>query len=448
MNAWWTRYLPDIIREWLDGRQQLQKVIGNTGWLLSDRILRMSVGLFVNVWVARYLGPAQFGLLNYVIAFAALFSSLASLGLDGIVVREIVREPDRREEILGSAIIMKMAGGIASLLVTITAITLLRQGDPQVRLLVGIVAAGAIFQSFDAIDFWFQSQLQSRYTVYAKNAAFLIIAAGKVALIITGAPLMAFALATLAETALGAFGLVTMYQQSGFRLTLRHGSFARCRKLLHDSYPLMISGISIMVYMKIDQVMLGHMAGNEAVGIYSAATSISEVWYFLPLAIVSSVFPSIVQAKSVSEESYYRRLSALFSLMSGLALVIAIPVTFLSTSAVRLLYGSSYLEAGTVLSVHIWASLFVFLGVAQTPWDITENLTRLAMFRTICGAIINIVLNVILIPRYSALGAAIATLISYAFSSVFLNLLHSKSRAIFFYQLKSLFFIRNLRGQG
>lgn len=445
MNINWTKLLPPFIRARFEEGGGLRDIVANTGWLFADKVIRMGVGLFVGVWVARYLGPSRFGLLNYTGAFVALFSVFATLGLDGIVVREIVRDRSSREEILGTAFFMKLSGGVATLVFSLAGISILRPADHLALWLVAITAFGTVFQAVDVVDLWFQSQVASKYTVYARNGAFLLIALVKVVLILNGAPLIAFALAGVGEIALAAAGLAVAYRSHGNRLKEWRGSLACGKRLLRDSWPLIIGGLSVMVYMKIDQVMLGGMLGDAEVGIYTAATRISEIWYVIPTVIVSSVFPAVIEAKGRDEGLYYRRLQRLFSLMTGLALLIAVPMTFLSTQMVTLLFGKNYALSGPILAVHIWASLFVFLGVAQGPWDLTENLTRLSLFRTVVGAIMNILLNLILIPRFSAIGAAVATIISQAFSTVILNALIGRTRPIFLCQLRSVLFLKYLR---
>jgi len=446
MNQAWTEYLPAFIRNRVEGRQSLQKIIGNAAWLLFDKVLRMCVGLAVNIWVVRYLGPDRFGHLSYAIAFVALFGAFATLGLDGIVIREVVRNPHQADEILGSAFYLRLAGGATTFIVSVMAIFLLRHNAPLSWMLVAIIAAGTIFQAFDVIDFWFQSQVSSRYTVIAKNCAFLLIALVKICLILEHASLVAFAWAALAEILAGAVGLVLAYRKRGHRVSDWLPTLNRSRRLLADSWPLILSGFSVAIYMKLDQVMLGEMAGNAAVGIYTSATKLTEIWYMIPMIIVSSVFPAVVQSKDKDEGLYYRRITRLFSLMAAVSLPIALPMSLASNWLVVRLYGINYQAAGPVLAVHIWASLFVFYGVAQGPWDLTENLTRLAMVRIVIGAIVNILLNLWLIPRYGALGAAIATVVSQALAAVILNVLHEKTRPIFFCQLKSLLFVRYLRG--
>lgn len=445
MNYGWTRFLPGNIRTRLEGRRNLQEVINNTGWLFADKLVRMGVGLFVNIWVARYLGPDRFGLLNYAIAYIALFTAIATLGLDGVVVRELVRAPSAGREILGSAFALRMAGAFAMLATVLSTATLVRHGDTESLLLIAIIAAGPFFQALDIIDFWFQSRVLSKYSVIAKNAAFLVVALCKISMILSGAPLVAFAWAALLEVALAAGGLAIAYRYNGERFHEWRFSFNRCRELLSDSWPLILSGFSIAVFMKIDQVMLGNMAGNQAVGIYSCAVRLSETWYLIPMSIVSSVFPAVIHVKSRDEALYYRRIQRLFSFMAALSLTIAIPMTFLSTRLVVLLFGAGFAGAGPVLSIHIWASLFVFFAIAQYPWDLAENLMKLSLFRISLGALLNVALNFYFIPVHGALGAAVSTVISQAFSAVFLNLFHERTRPIFFCQVKALFFFRYLR---
>ncbi|MBI2355166.1 MAG: flippase [Deltaproteobacteria bacterium] len=405
--------------------------------------MRMGVGLLVSVWVARYLGPAQFGMLSYATAFVALFGALATLGLDGIVVRELVRNPDDSQEILGTAFALRLAGGLLALLMAVAVASWLRHGEQTLRWLVAIIAAGAVFQAFDVIDFWFQANVLSKHTVMAKNAAFSVASLARVGLILSHAPLILFAGVSLLEVVLGAAGLIIVYRRNGGFPGEWRSNAARCRRLLGDSWPLILSGFSVAIYMKIDQVMLGEMAGDRVVGIYSSAIRISEIWYFLPMIIVSSVFPAVIQAKERDEGLYVRRMQRLFRLMTAISLAIAVPMTFLSEWVVVTLFGQGFAAAAPVLAIHIWAALFVFLGVAQGPWDLAENLTRLALFRISSGAFINVVLNVFLIPAYGAVGAAVATVVSQAFAAVFLNVVHVKTRGIFFAQLRSFLVFRS-----
>ena len=414
----------------------LRKIMGNMGWLFADRFVRMGMGLFVGVWVARYLGPEQFGSLNFALAFVALFSTVTTLGLEGIAVRELLHSPENTREILGTTLALRSVGGLLSVAVSIATLRLIQPLDRQALVLVSILSLALIFQAFDTIDCFFQSEVRSKITVWAKNSAFLIFAAIRVSLIYFKAPVWTFAAAYSGEIALGAIALVLGYRLSGGRIFSWRAHKIRAVLLLKESWPVIFSGMAVMFYMRLDMVMLKMMQGDFAVGLYSAATRVSEVWYFIPTAIVSSVSPAIMRAKD-DPEVFYGRLHKLFSLMAMTACVIGSIVALASHAIVRILYSNSYSGAAPVLAVHIWASVFVFLGLAQSPWDISKNLLRLSLYRTIAGAVINIAINFVLIPRYGAMGAAIATVISYAISAVFANALSSKTRPIFFMQMRS-----------
>lgn len=414
----------------------LRKIMGNMGWLMVDRVLRMGMGLFVGVWVARYLGPVQYGSYNFALAFVALFGTVTTLGLEGLVVREVLHNAEDTHEILGTTLALRSGGGLMAVVLSIGTLRLIQPHDKQALLLVLILSSTLVFQAFDTIDSFFQSQVQSRITVWAKNSAFLIFAVIRVSLIYAKAPLWAFAASYAGEIGLGAVGLVIGYRLSGGRMSAWHSSKKRAAHLLKQSWPVIFSGMAIMVYMRLDMVMLKMMKGDYAVGLYSAATRVSEVWYFIPMAIVSSVSPAIMKVKD-DAELFYGRLRKLFSLMTMTACVVGSIVALASHAIIRILYSTGYSGAAPVLAVHVWASVFVFLGVAQSPWDLSKNLLTLSLYRTIAGAIINIAINFFLIPRFGAMGAAIATVAAYAVSAVFANALSAKTRPIFFMQMRS-----------
>jgi len=410
------KLLPVFVRHRLEGRPNLQKIIGNTGWLFIDRIVRMGVGLFVGVWVARYLGPEQFGLLSYAVAFVALFSGIATLGLDSIAVRNIVRDPSCRNETLGTVFLMKFVGAVITFGLTMGGIFILRPKDNLIHWLVAIIATGMIFQAFDAIDFWFQSQVQSKYTVYAKNPAFMIVSAAKIALIYHKASLIAFAWVGLVEIVIGSIALMAVYKSNGYYLKTWSVTLRMATSLLKDSWALMLSGIVGLIYLRIDQVILGEVMGNIEVGIYSVAVRLAEIWYFIPMVVLSSVLPSVVEAEAISESLFYERLQKLYNSMALVAYLVAVPITFVAGWLIEILFGPAYSRAGAMLAVLIWGGLFINLGVARSSFLTTKNWTRVSLMQNTLGALVNVVLNYVLIPKYGGIGAAIASCIAYWFA--------------------------------
>lgn len=420
----WLRVLPQSVRSRIEGRQTVQKTISNIGWLFADNILRMGVGLVISAWVARYLGPERFGLFNYASAFVALFASFATLGLDSIVVRDIVRNSTCKEETLGSAFLLKLVGGVATLLLTLGSICLIRPHEGNTHWLVGIIAAGAIFQAFDTVGFWFQSQIRSKYMVYAKNAAFLIVSLVKVALIKIGAPLIAFAWAGLIEVALGAVGLVIAYRLVGNHITAWRTSLARSSELLRDSWPLILSGIAIYIQARVDQVMLGDMVGNGEVGQYSAAMKLIEVFAFVPMVIQSSVAPAVTQAKIAGETQYYERLLNVYRLMCLLFLFTATPIFLFAERIVVMVYGAEYRAAGVLFSLFAVRLFFANLGVAKSLFITNENLFRYSLLTAVVGSVANVTLNYLLIPKYASVGAIWAMIVSFFLTTFFIDLFY------------------------
>ena len=243
-----------------------RKVVANMAWLFADRFMQMGLGLLIGIWVARYLGPEQLGVFNYAIAFVSLFNPLTTLGLDSIVVRDLAQDSSRKHEILGTAWLLKLLSGLLTLLLTTAIISLLRPDDRLTHWLVGIIAAGTIFQSFETIDFWFRSQIESKYTVFAKNIAYIIAAIIKIALIQMQSPLVGFACIKAGDIALSALALLFVYHRQGQLITLWRVNLPIAQKLLKDSWPVIFSGISIYIYAQIDQVMLGQMAAPSSLG--------------------------------------------------------------------------------------------------------------------------------------------------------------------------------------
>ncbi len=419
-------------------RSQLRAIIANTGWLFGDRILRMGAGLFVGVWVARYLGKEQFGLFNYVLAFVSLFTPVFTLGLDDVVVRHLVRKSSNSNEILGTTFWLKLLGGITSVLLAVACMFFSGERETFKISLTVILAMAGIFRASDTIELWFQSQVQSKYSVIAKNVAYLLNTFIKIALILTNAPLLAFAWVTLAEFIMSAVGLATIYQVKVSSFRLWKWNYATATRLMKEGLPLIFSGFAIMIFMKIDQVMIGQTIGNTEVGIYSAAVRISEIWYFIPTTIVASVAPSIYAAKEQSESLYYKRIGQLLRLLAGIAIAISIPMTFLSGNIVTVMFGSEFAEAGPILAVHIWTSLFVFMGVATSPWFIAEGLNNVSLGKTLLGAILNVILNFMLIPEYKGLGAAIATIVAQAVAAFLSNGFDKRTQKLFKIQLRSI----------
>lgn len=419
--------------------EAFNKYLKNTGWLMFGKILSLLVGLLV----ARYLGPDSFGELNFGLALVAILAAVGALGLDTFIIREIVQEPDKKNEILGTSLWLRIITNALLIPVAmgIYGVSHHLSSTPgqSLTLMVGLLALASFFKSFNVIDVYFQSQVQSKYVVQVQNICLIISAAVKITIVSLNLPLIYIVLALVFDGLILAFGLVLIYQRKGFNIFEWTYNSTRARSLLKQSAPLILSAVMVSLYMKIDVVMLKDV-GSKAVGIYSAAANLSEAWYFIPVAIITSVFPALINARKTDHERYIKRLGNLYDLLIFICIPTAIIVSFSGNFIIHLLYSNRYEGAGAMLSIHIWSGVFVFLGSASSQYLLAEGYTKIAFYRTAAGALVNILLNLWLIPKYAGIGASIATLIACAVSTFYL-LFIPKTRQQGIMMLKSLFLV-------
>ena len=427
----------------LQKNQGFIKYSKNISWLFFERILRITVGLFVSVWVAKYLGPKQFGFFSYTLSFVGLFAFIATISHNSIVVRELVKNPNHNDEIVSTAFWLRIMGAMLGILITLAVSINLTSNDRFVNILILIIASSTIFQSFNVVDDYFQSKVMNKFVVITNVISLFLSSVIKIILILNDAPLIAFVWVVFFDNFILASGFIYFYIKLNSKFKIKNLKFnsKTAILLLKDSWPLMISSAAIMIHIKVDQVIIKEILGLEAVGQYAAAAKVSEAWYFIPSVLTASFFPAIINAKKNNEDLYNSRLQKLYDIMVWIAIAIAIPMIFLSDWLIEILYGYQYSEAGNVLMIHIWAGVFVSLGLASNTWLICENLQKFLIVNTFIATITNIGLNYILIPKFGIVGAAWATIISYFLVGYLCLLIWKKTRINFINLTKSLFFI-------
>jgi O-antigen/teichoic acid export membrane protein len=411
----------------------------NTVWLFAEKAVRMLVGFTVGIYVARQLGPQKYGLLNYAISLVAIFSVIAGLGLDQIVIRELVKTPENRDKLLGTTFLLKLIGVIIMLLGLGTAL-LFTGNDRNTNIIILIIAGGYLFQIFQTIDFYFQANVLSKYVAISQTTAWLLVSAGRAFFAWQGYPLIYFAWLEAINMALMSVGYLFFYFIKVSHPFRWHFDSKLSKALLKNSWPLLLSGAAGIIYMRIDQVMIKSMLGETENGYYAVAVRLIEIWYFIPMIICSSLFPSIIRAKEVSKEHYEHRLQMLFILMFWLAICIALVITFIFPYFIKY-FLPQYNNSISIILIYSWNLLLVFLGVASAKWQINENLQNYTLTFSLFGVVTNIILNYILIRNLGLKGAAIATLIS-SLTVIYIGpLLFKKTRSIFFMVNKSINFI-------
>jgi polysaccharide transporter, PST family len=422
------------LRRLLARRPRLAKVIENVAWLSFDQMLRMGVGLAVGVWVARYLGPVQFGQLSYALTYVGLFAAVAALGLQSVVVREIVRRPGDVGVILGSAFSLQLAGGFLALV----AILVATASDALLRTSIVVLSIALPFRAADTVRYWFESQVESRYVVWVENGLFLVCAVARIGLILSGAGLFEFVVIAMAETLLVSVGLLWTYSRRTGMLSRWRADVSTMRTLLMNSWPYFLAAISVTLYMRLDVLMLQQMASSHEVGVYSAAAKISELLYVLPSIFVASLSPALIEAHQARREDYLGRIRQLYVAGWWFAAASSALLCLSAQWLVGVVFGVDFADAAVVLAIHVWGSIAVVHGVVSSQHLLVENLQKISLYRTLAGLCCNFVFNLALIPEFGARGAAWATVVAY-FVATYSLVVFSATRQHALFMLSSPF---------
>jgi O-antigen/teichoic acid export membrane protein len=432
-------FISSFIYRRIGHRPNLVKIVNNIGWLFFDKIIRMGLGFFIGVWIVRYLGPEQFGLLSFATAFAGIFSAFATLGLPSIVVRDLVRNPDYSPETLGTTAILYLVGGTAVYFLILVAIAYLRPDDADARTIVAILGSMVLLKGSEISVYWFESKVLSKYIVWVQNGVFLVFAAVKVILILQQTSLIAFVWIMLAETLVVSIILLLVMNKHGILLAKLRVSAERAKSLLKDSWPLLFSSMVLMVQARIDQVMLGQMIGEIEVGYYSLALIIIEFASFTTIILHSSFAPSIILSKKISEKVYLDRLEGYYKLNFAIALFIAVPIAIFSPWIILVFFGEAYRPAALIMSIMTIRLIFAHIGVAKGIYFANENLLKFSALTMIIGTVINIALNYLWIPMYQGVGATVASLVSFFMTIFFFDFFYSKTKKNAFLMVRSFF---------
>jgi O-antigen/teichoic acid export membrane protein len=429
--------LPFLPRQFLK-HPEARAAAKNLGWLAADWGLRLVFSVLVGLWVARFLGPARLGTLSYSIALTALIGVVPAFGLDTLIKREILRSPADTAGLLASAFVLRLGAGVVSYAALGLAATCTSWGAGEESRLLGVLGLVLFQPALFLPNLWLQAQLRAKWILVVQVSALGVASAGRLWLIFHQGSLPAFAWVVVGEMILSTAGFFFAARWAGLRFPLTAARRATIRRLISEAWPLMFASLAIVVYFRIDEVMLRHLAGSAAVGIYAAAARASEMWYFIPTALASSLLPALVRARAGDAEGYQAKLQAYYDVSAAAAYALSLPIALAAPWLVRLAYGAAFAPAGPILSIHIWSSVFVFLGAARGQWLINEGLQRFYLVATGCGAVANVLLNFVLIPRWGGPGAAYATVVSYALATWIASYFHPAVRPTAAMQTRAL----------
>lgn len=410
----------------------------NSFWMMAEQILRIISGVFIGIYIARYLGPEQYGVLSYVLAFATFMMAIARLGMDAILIREIVSNPEEKYLLMGTAFWLMTVVALVCF-ASACGFIWLSSESTSIKIYAIIIVSGMIFTSCSVMDFYFQSQVQAKYSAICKAIALFLTSVLKIYLICVGADLSWFVLAFLMDYAvLGIIFIAAGTLDNKCRF-LKCFSGTKARQMLRSAWPLVLGAIAIQVYMRIDQLMIRSMLGLHEVGIYSAAVRIYEAWVIVTAIITVSLLPAIVKLKQGDEVVYHKRMTQLFRLVIWLSIFAAATVCLISETLTVMAFGEAYRASAPVVDIVMWTAVFAAMGSVSARYFNVENMEKKFALRTALAAILNVGLNFLLIPLYGIKGAAIATLICTFFANYMMDwfdrdlklLLKIKHRAVF-----------------
>ena len=393
------------------------RVVANAGWLIAGKVAQMLISFVVGLLTARYLGPSNYGLINYAGAYTAFFASVCTLGINSVLVKELLDHPQQEGELLGTSLLLRAVSSVLSALMMIGISAVADADEPTTFLVVVLTSLVLLFQIFDTFQYWFQAKLKSKVTAVASLVAYSCTAAYKIFLLATGKSVVWFALATsLDYFCYGALLLLGYWSLHGMRLC---ASKACAKRLLKSSHHFILPGLMVAIYGYTDKIMLKLMLTETETGYYSTAVALCSIWNFVLAAVIDSVFPTIMEAHGKDDALYLRRNRQLYAFVFYLSAAVSVVFTLLGEPIIGLLYGQQYLPAAAPLRVITWYTAFSYLGAARNAWVVCEKKQSSLKYRYAASALLNVVMNFLLIPGLGATGAAIASLATQV-SSVFL----------------------------
>lgn len=386
------------------------KIVKNAGWIIGGKVANQLLSFVVGIFAARYLGPGNYGLINYAATYATFFASLCTLGINSVIVKNFVDHPEQEGETIGTTLLLRAVSSLLSALTIIGIVSIADSGERSTVVVVALYSIGLVFQIFDTLNYWFQAKLRSKYSAIAEFVSYAVMSAYKIILLALGKSVEWFALANALDYLVLAVFLLTAYFKKGgtrFRYSLK-----KAKELLQSSHSFITTGLMVAVYAGTDKLMLKHMLGADAVGHYSLASMLGSVWAFVLLAIIDSLYPEIVQSFQKDRMRYERKNRQLYAIVFYASLFVSAAICLVAKPLILIVYGENYLPTVAPLRIVVWYTAFSYLGVARNAWMVCENKQKYLKYLYVGAAVLNVALNLALIPAFGASGAAAASLIT------------------------------------
>lgn len=416
--------------------------IYNTIWNIGGKVLQMGLSLIVGMLTARYLGPSNYGVIGYTASYVSFFSVFCQLGFTSIAVKELLENKETEGEVLGTSIFLRVCTSIISTIAITCLVYIMDKGDKVIVWVAFLQSLSLMFQSFDMLHYWYQSRMETQVSVKIQTLAYLIMSAYKITILALGKNVEWFAFSTAFEAAVVAAFLYMAYQKSGTQKLSFSSEYGK--KMFKQSYHFILSGLMVTIYSEMDKIMLEQMLSSEAVGFYIAANKISSLWSFVLLALINSAEPLIIATRAKNKDQYIKKNKQLYAAVIWIGIAAGLAITLLGKWIILFMYGETYLPSTSSLRISAWYTMFAMLGTARGVWVVCENKSKYVKYYLGAGAVVNLILNYLLIPPYGPAGAAAATLITQIFTAVFAPALFKETRVYTKYVFEA-FLLRGIR---
>lgn len=397
----------------------VKNVASNAKWIIFCKIAQSLLQLLIGMLSARYLGPANYGLINYaksVVAFAVPFTQL---GFNATLVRELIEDPDKEGQIMGTSLVMSILSSLLCIGSVWLFVTVANRGETQTIIVCVLYSISMMFQAMELIQYWFHSKLRSKYPSMIMLLSYVVVSAYKIFLLIAQKSIFWFAVVYSVEYGVVGISLIFLFCNQSAQPLVFSGKIVL--RLLSNSYPYIFSSLMVTLFQNTDHVMLKMISGDTENGYYSAAITSATVCSFVYAAIIDSMRPVILSAKKDGSKEYENHVSTLYCIITYLSIAQGLAFTLLAKPIVMILYGVDYLQTVPVLQMLVWYVSFSQMGRIRNIWILAEGKQKILWKINLVGAFINIAINAVLIPHCGAFGAAFASFITQVFTNFYLG---------------------------
>ena len=386
------------------------KIFNNAKWIVACKVLQSVIQLLVGMLSARYLGPSNYGLINYAASIVAFATPIMRLGLHGVLVREYVEKPEKEGNILGTALVMNMVSALACIVGVTAFAAVANSGEPVTVLVCALYSASLLLQAVEMVQYWFQAKLLSKYSSMAMLLAYVVVSAYKIYLLVARKSVCWFALSHAVEYGVTGVLLLIAYKWNrGQKLSF---STATAREMFGRSKYYIASSLMVVAFNSTAGILMKLMIGTAENGYFSAAVTCTAVVQFVYSAIIDSARPVILESKKLEQKQFEKNVSRLYSVIVYLALAQSVVFTIFAELIIRVLYGADYFTSIPVLRILIWQIAFSYMGSVRNIWILAEEKYSRLWIINLCGAVTNIALNLCMIPLWGACGAAAASVLT------------------------------------